>query len=296
MVWVKGGTFQQGAMPKRNEEGPPRTAKVDGFWIDQTEVTNASFARFIAATGYVTDAERPLDPKAYPGLTPAQLKPSSIVFVGAKDPSSADPSQWWQVVAGADWRHPDGPASSIRGKDSRPVVQVGFDDALAYARWAGRDLPTEAEWEYAAQGGQAGATYSWGNAPYSLEKPQANIWQGNFPTFDGGNDGYAARTAPVGCFPANGYGLYDMAGNVWEWTRDWYVPGLEAGSTSNPLGPNPQGSSDPGDPGVRRHVIKGGSYLCADNFCYRYRPAAREPGPPDTGAGHIGFRTVLRTK
>ena len=130
----------------------------------------------------------------------------------------------------------------------------------------------------------------------SQDKPQANIWQGSFPAFDGGNDGYPAQTAPVGCFPANGYGLYDMAGNVWEWTKDWYVPGLEPGSTSNPLGPNPQGSTDPGDPGVRKHVIKGGSYLCADNFCYRYRPAAREPGPPDTGAGHIGFRTVLRTK
>ena len=295
MVLVKGGEYAQGAAPQRAEEGPPRRTTVGAFWIDATEVTNDAFARFVQATGYVTLAERPLDAKAYPGLKGDQLKPSAIVFVGAKDPTSSDPSQWWRVVQGADWRHPQGPASSIAGKGGLPVVQVAYPDALAYAKWLGRDLPTEAEWEYAARGGLKDAQYAWGDQPLDMQKPQANVWQGPFPSVDTGADGYKARSAPVGCFPANGYGLFDMAGNVWEWTKDWYRPNLDPRPAANPAGPSEMEALDPGDPVERRHVIKGGSFLCADNFCFRYRPPAREAGPTDTGSDHVGFRTILRT-
>jgi formylglycine-generating enzyme required for sulfatase activity len=295
MLLIKGGEFVQGAAAARREEGPPRKTRVGSFWIDRTEVTNDDFARFVAATGYVTLSERPLDPKAYPTLSGDQLKPSSIVFVVAETPSGDDPGQWWHVVRGADWRHPHGPNSTIKGKGALPVVQIGWADALAYAQWLGRDLPTEAEWEYAARGGLQGAAYTWGDRPLDESKPQANVWQGPFPAMDSGADGYKARVAPVGCFPANGYGLHDMAGNVWEWTRDWYAPGLPASDDVDPVGPTERAAYDPGDPGERKHVIKGGSFLCADNFCFRYRPPARQAGPADTGSDHVGFRTVLRT-
>lgn len=292
MAFVPGGEFRQGAAPARPEEGPPRTTRVGGFWIDRTEVTNRDFARFVAATGYVTLAERPLDPRRYPGLKGDQLKPSAIVFVGDKGPPGDDPSAWWRVRQGADWRHPQGPHSTVAGKDAWPVVQIAFDDALAYARWLGRDLPTEAEWEYAARGGLVEASYTWGDQPLDAKSPQANVWQGPFPGVDSGADGYKARTAPVGCFPANGYGLHDMAGNVWEWTRDWYRPGLDPTETTDPIGPTER-AAYVGD-GERHHVVKGGSFLCADNYCFRYRPPAREAGPTDTGSDHVGFRTVLR--
>jgi len=294
MVLISGGVFQQGAKPLRAEEGPPRTTRVGRFWIDRTDVTNADFARFVRATGYVSQAERPLDPKAYPGLSGDQLRPSAIVFVGADAPPGADPSQWWRVIPGANWRHPLGPGSSIVGKDALPVVQVGWDDAMAYARWLGRDLPTEAEWEYAAQGGRGPARFVWGDQPFDDRHPQANVWQGVFPRIDTGADGYKAQVSPVGCFPSNGYGLYDMAGNVWQWTRDWYRPNLDPNASDNPRGPEAAVAPVPGDPGERRHVIKGGSFLCSPDYCYRYRPAAREAGPSDTGENHIGFRTVLR--
>lgn len=296
MTLIKGGGFTMGAAPRHDEEGPPRRTTVGDFWIDRTEVTNADFARFVSATGYVTEAERPLDPNVYPGLTPEQRKPSSLVFVANPKANLANPADWWRVVQGADWRHPQGPGSSIKGRDSWPVVQVSWADAMAYARWLGRDLPTEAEWEYAARGGLDGAAYAWGRTYDKTGKPMANIWQGVFPVSDSGGDGYKARTAPAGCYPANGYGLYDMAGNVWEWTRDWYRPGLDPGDSDNPAGPGAEAAYDPGDPSVRKHVIKGGSFLCADNYCYRYRPAAREVGPPDTGTSHVGFRTVLRVR
>lgn len=296
MVLVKGGKYSQGAAPKRAEEGPPRRTTVGAFWIDATEVTNDDFARFVDATGYVTLAERPLDPKAYPGLKGDRLRPSSIVFVGGKDPTGSDPGQWWRVVQGADWRHPQGPQSAILGQGARPVVQIAYADALAYATWLGRDLPTEAEWEYAARGGLNDAQYTWGDKPLDLQKPQANVWQGPFPSVDTGADGYKARTAPVGCFPANGYGLYDMAGNVWEWAKDWYRPNLDPKAGADPSGPSEMEAFDPGDPVERRHVIKGGSFLCADNFCFRYRPPAREAGPTDTGSDHVGFRTILRVR
>ncbi len=295
MVLIHGGDFAMGAQPRHREEGPPRQTRVGAFWIDETEVTNRDFARFIAATHYVTLAERPLDPKIYPGLAPDQLKPSSLVFVGAASPN-ASPLQWWSVIAGADWRHPGGPGTSIDRHDDDPVVQVAWEDAVAYASWLGRDLPTEAEWEYAARGGLDNAPYTWGDTPpdETSGKPLANIWQGVFPVLDTGADGYKARVAPVGCFPANGYGLHDMAGNVWEWTKDWYAPGLDPADIDDPQGPQESRARDPDEPGVAKHVVKGGSFLCADNYCLRYRPPARQAGPPDTGSNHIGFRTILR--
>jgi len=294
MVFIKAGTFQMGARAMRPEEGPQRTTHVGAFWIDETEVTNADFARFVKSTGYVTLAERALDPKVYPQLRGDELKPSGIVFVGSDHVEGPDPSQWWRVVQGADWRHPQGPGSSIEGKAAWPVVQVAWDDAMAYARWLGRDLPTEAEWEYAAQGGKGATRFVWGDEPLDPKKPQANVWQGDFPIADSGADGYKAKAAPVGCYPPNGFGLYDMAGNVWEWAKDWYRPNLAPGAASDPEGARQTVAFDPGDPGARKHVIKGGSFLCSPNYCYRYRPAARQPGPSDTGENHIGFRTVLR--
>jgi formylglycine-generating enzyme required for sulfatase activity len=289
MVRLPGGTFSMGAKPLRAEEGPPRATRVGAFWIDRTDVTNAQFARFVKATGYVTLAERPLDAKAWPRLTAEQRRPASIVFVGSDRPPGSDPSQWWRAVPGADWRHPEGPASSIAGKDTYPVVQVAYEDALAYARWLGRDLPTEAEWEYAAQGGKGPARYVWGDAPFDDAHPQANVWQGVFPSLDTGADGFKAQASPVGCFPANGFGLYDMAGDVWQWTRDAYQRNLDPDARVDPEGPAPALGE-----AAKGHVIKGGSFLCSPDYCFRYRPAAREAGPSDTGEDHIGFRTVLR--
>jgi sulfatase modifying factor 1 len=271
-VSLPGGTFTLGAKGMHDDEGPPRTVTVGPLSIDRTEVTNAQFAAFVKATGYVTLAERAPDPALYPGVPRDQLKPSSLVFVGAKALGDGDPSGWWRIVDGARWDHPEGPGSDLKGRMRHPVVQVGYDDALAYARWKGRDLPTEAEWEYAARAGLADARYEWGEAPLDLKKPQANTWQGVFPAIDTATDGYKARTAPVGCFPASAYGLFDMSGNVWEWTSSRYGFGPEAGA----------------------RLIKGGSFLCADNYCLRYRPSARQAGPPDTGSSHIGFRTVRR--
>lgn len=292
MVHIKGGTFNMGAAAVHSEEGPPAKAKVASFWIDQTEVTNAAFAQFVAATGYVTLSERLLDPKIYPQLSGDQLKPSSLVFVGMLSATDrSNPAAWWSVIQGADWRHPFGPKSSIKGMDQWPVVHIAHNDALAYAKWLGHDLPTEAEWEYAARGGLEGKRYVWGDEPQTAAKPRANSWQGVFPIVDNGEDGYKARTASVGCYPANGFGLYDMSGNVWEWTKDWYRPGL----SENPIsGPPIDMAFDPADESVPKHVVKGGSFLCSDDYCYRYRPAARSAGPSDSGASHIGFRTIIR--
>jgi formylglycine-generating enzyme len=270
MRYLPDGEFLMGAQPENAEEGPARRMRVRGFWIDKTEVTNAQFARFVEATGYVTLAERPLDPALYPGVPPADLEPSSIVFHQPSEPVAlGDPGAWWRVVPGANWRHPSGPQSSIAGKDHLPVVHVGYEDALAYARWAGRDLPSEAEWEYAARGGLDGARFVWGDRPPAAA--DANVWQGEFPVVDRGEDGYRAVSSPVGCFSPNAFGLYDMAGNVWEWTSTMFASG---------------------DPS--RRVAKGGSFLCADNYCMRFRPSARTAGPPDGGSSHIGFRTIYR--
>lgn len=293
MVAITGGVFAMGAAGEHPEEGPPRQVQVGDFWIDQTEVTNAAFARFVEATGYVTQAEQPLPEADYPGLSAEDRAPASLVFVGA-GAAGGNPAVWWRIIPGANWRQPEGPGSTIKGKDAWPVVHIGWADALAYARWLGRDLPTEAEWEYAARGGLAGARYAWGDAPSAPGEPLANTWQGVFPVADTGDDGHKATAAPVGCFPANGFGLYDITGNVWEWTSDWYRPGLVPASVLEQGGPSRAMSHDPDEPGRPKHVIKGGSFLCADNFCFRYRPAARAPGPPDSGASHVGFRTVLR--
>lgn len=238
MVWITGGTFTMGDDDERPEERSAHPVTVSGFWIDRHEVTNAQFARFIDATGYRTVAERGLDPKDHPGMPPELLAPGAVVFTpptGLRD--LVDVGQWWRFVPGADWRHPSGPASSIMGKDNHPVVDVAYEDALAYARWAGRKLPTEAQWEFAARGGLDGATYAWGDEYYDpVQGWQANTWQGLFPVSDGSDDGYHG-TAPVGCFEPNGYGLFDMAGNAWEYTRDWWVPGHPATAASEPEGP-----------------------------------------------------------
>lgn len=277
-VALSGGVMMMGARAAMPGEGPPRRVTVKPFRIDRTDVTNAEFAAFVAATGYVTRAER-------------GPHPSSLVFVGAGDGVDlGDPSQWWRIVPGADWRHPTGPGSSIEGRDALPVVHVAYEDALAYARWRGRDLPTEAEWEYAARGGLDGATYAWGEERPSEGAAKANTWQGAFPLEDKGDDGFRAAPAPVGCFPPNGYGLYDMAGNVWQWTSDVWRPGLYDDAESAPE----TASYDPADPDALQRVIKGGSFLCADNYCLRYRPAARTAAASGDGASHIGFRTVLR--
>lgn len=277
-VALPGGTFIMGAQPEGHDEGPAVEATVAAFSIDSTEVTNAQFAEFVDATGYVTVAEREPDPALYPGVPADQLKPAGIVFAGADQIGDGNPADWWRIIEGANWRHPEGPGSNIAQRLHHPVVQIGYEDALAYASWRGRDLPTEAEWEYAARSGINSARFEWGNdAPKEGEAPRANTWQGVFPAVDTGKDGYKARTAPVGCYAASAFGLYDMTGNVWEWTRDWLSDGR-----------------DPDDP-QRQHLIKGGSFLCADNYCLRYRPSARQGGPTDTGSSHIGFRTVKRS-
>ncbi|MET0545730.1 MAG: formylglycine-generating enzyme family protein [Caulobacterales bacterium] len=275
-VKLTGGMFVLGAHPENAEEGPAREVTVKPFSIDRTEVTNAQFTEFVKATGYATLAERAPDPKLYPGVPADQLKPAAIVFVGASGIGAGDPTGWWRLVEGASWKNPEGPGSDLKGRENHPVVEIAHEDALAYARWRGRDLPTEAEWEFAARAGLPDSRYEWGDAGPNTPTPRANTWQGVFPAIDAGDDGYKARTAPVGCYAPNAYGLYDMTGNVWEWTKDWYPDGRD--------------DQDP----QRQHLIKGGSFLCADNFCARYRPSARQGGPPDTGSSHIGFRTVLR--
>lgn len=284
MVWLPGGTFRMGAEGFYPEERPVREVSVAGFWIDAYPVTVAEFSRFAAATGYVTVAERPLDPAAYPGVPPEALVPSSLVFVGAPGPVPLDDfRRWWRLVPGASWRRPEGPGSSVAGRRRHPVTHVAFEDALAYARWAGKDLPTEAEWEYAARGGLDGAVYAWGDEFAPGGRLMANTWQGAFPWQNLGCQGYRG-TSPVGAFPPNGFGLFDMIGNVWEWTTTDWTPhsaraccGPAAGTPAQPV-----------------RVIKGASHLCAPNYCRRYRPAARQPEPVDTSTSHLGFRCVRR--
>jgi len=292
MVLIPGGTFQIGSdNPRFVEEQAAADVTVDRFCLDQTEVTNAQFAKFVKATGYQTIAERPLSKEQFPNLPDEQRLPGSLVFQMAKPGVKSVPAlSWWHWTVGANWQHPLGGTSAIAGKENYPVVHIAYEDAVAYATWAGKSLPTEAQWEYAARGGLEGATYSWGNQ-YSAEK--ANTWQGVFPFFNTKADGYVS-SAPVGSFPPNGYGLYDMTGNVWEWTSDWYQVGHASKSHQvNPTGPTQAESFDPNKPEEPAlHVIKGGSYLSALNYCSRFRPAARESEAPDTGTTHIGFRLV----
>jgi formylglycine-generating enzyme required for sulfatase activity len=300
MSFIPGGAFLMGSDHHYPEEAPAHHVTVDGFWIDRTPVTNAEFARFVAATGHVTTAERGVDPRDYPGAKPDLLMPASVVFKKPPPPVDLrDHFRWWAYVAGADWRHPEGPESTIDGRARHPVVHVAFEDAAAYARWAGKELPTEAEWERAARGGLEGAEYAWGSDLYPDGRIMANTWQGPFPVDNRADDGFEG-TSPVGTFPANGYGLHDMIGNVWEWTGDWYegrhVTTGGCCAVSNPRGGARDKSFDPRMPDVRipRKVMKGGSYLCAPNYCRRYRPAARMAQPIDTSTCHLGFRCVLR--
>ena len=305
MAWVPGGTFRMGSDRHYPEEAPAHHVTVDGFWMDRLPVTNERFARFVLETGHVTFAELAPDPAHYPHAAPEMLFAGSLVFVkpSADDPVGAG-TPWWRYVRGATWRHPYGPGSSIDGLEQHPVVHVTYPDALAFARWDGKDLPTEAEWEFAARGGLEDAEYAWGSELMPAGVPMANTWQGDFPWRNLMEDGYE-RTSPAGAFPANAYGLHDMIGNVWEWTSDWYRPRHRADPSKacciprNPRGGRedesyPDRFTDPAAMGIPRKVLKGGSHLCAPNYCQRYRPAARYPEPIDTSTGHVGFRCVLR--
>lgn len=308
MVWIPGGEFSMGSTDPlaRPDERPVHRVRVDGFWMDSTEVTNAQFREFIEATGYITVAERPIDWEQMKSQVPAgtprppdeELLPGSLVFT---PPDHAVDlrgySQWWTWTTGASWRCPEGPGSSIEGREDHPVVHVAFEDAAAYARWAGKRLPTEAEWEFAARGGFDGKVNVWGDAPISPDR--ANTWQGRFPDHNAAEDGFV-RTAPVRSFPPNGYGLFDMAGNVWEWCADLYRPDTYAIRAHNPderaIAINPTGPTDsfdprnPSEPVLR--VQRGGSFLCNDSYCASYRPSARMACSPDTGMSHVGFRCV----
>jgi formylglycine-generating enzyme len=288
MVWVPGGQFWMGE-PSQDDCNPVHSVYVDGFWMDRTEVTNRQFAEFVQATGYKTVAEQQPDPKEFPKVPPEKLAPFSLVFRMTSGPVDLrDHSQWWEAVHGTDWRHPEGPNSSIDGKDDYPVVHVCWHDAVAYAEWAGKRLPTEAEWEFAARGGLDRKRYCWGEEAFSDAAPRANIWQGRFPYQNTTKDGYPGA-APVAKFPANGFGLCDMAGNVWEWCADWYTPDYYKDSPRiNPKGP--ESSYDPVEPGVAKRVQRGGSYLCSDQFCTRYLPGARGKGDVNSAHNHTGFR------
>jgi len=280
MIRVSGGTFSMGATGFYPEEGPVRPVTVSDFWIDEAPVTNAEFARFVDATRYETVAERPVTADDYPDADPALLVPGSLLFRRCRGPVDLrDIRNWWSYAPAANWRQPEGPGSDLEGRDDHPVVHVAYEDALAYARWAGKDLPTEAQWEFAARGGLEGATYAWGEEFAPGGRRMANIWYGEFPWRKVA--GCYERTSPVGAFPANGYGLYDVVGNVWEWTADRF------GATVSRCCHEGAGASDP-----VMHVVKGGSYLCAPNYCRRYRPAARHGETLDTSACHIGFRCV----
>jgi formylglycine-generating enzyme len=291
MVRIPGGTFWMGSENGQSDEKPVHQVFLDGFWMDRTEVTNEQFAGFIQATGYVTTAERKPDPKDFPGAPAEKLVAGSLVFSPPPTEVGLDNhAAWWSYVSQANWRQPEGPDSSIQGREKHPVVQVSWEDAAAYARWAGKRLATEAEWEYAARGGLEHQLYAWGKEQIPHGTWQANIWQGQFPMENTRDDGFRG-TAPVASFPPNGYGLYDMAGNVWEWCADWYLPDYYARSPlRNPRGPD--SSFDPNEPGVSKRVQRGGSYLCSDVYCVGYRPAARMKCSPDTSLSHTGFRCV----
>jgi sulfatase modifying factor 1 len=300
MVWIPGGEFLMGSDHHYPEEAPAHQVRVGGFWIDQHTVTNRDFERFVKETGHVTLAEKPANADDYPGAKPELLAPSSVMFRKAKERVDlSNHYNWWIYVRGADWRHPRGPASRIKGLEDHPVVHVAYADAEAYARWAGKELPTEAEWEFAARGGLDGAEYAWGDEFTPGGKPMANTWQGEFPWQNTYQDGYE-WTAPVGSFPPNRYGLYEMAGNVWEWTSDWYQDHGKIDSPcctiDNPRGAKREDSFDPRQPEIKipRKVMKGGSYLCAPNYCRRYRPAARMSQPIDTSTCHLSFRCIVR--
>jgi formylglycine-generating enzyme required for sulfatase activity len=288
MVWISGGEFLMGSNSHYQEEAPARLVSVDGFWIDRAPVTNREFLRFVNETGYVTFAEQKPDPKDYPGALRRAV-------------DLTDWSQWWSFKFGANWRRPYGRRSSIAGLHDHPAVHIAYRDAEAYAQWAGKELPTEAEWEFAARGGLDGAEFAWGDEFAPGGRHMANTWQGAFPNENLKTDGYE-RTSPVGAFPPNGYGLCDVIGNVWEWTTDWYEqhhgadPAKACCVPHNPRGGREEGSYDPRQPEIviPRKVVKGGSHLCAPNYCRRYRPAARHAQPVDSSMSHVGFRCIIR--
>ena len=299
MVWIPGGTFQMGSNTHYPEEYPAHTVTVDGFWMDRCAITNAQWCRFVAETGYLTVAERGADPQKY-GAEPSVMLPrGSTVFSPPKGRVDLrDCYNWWTWVEGADWRHPEGSSSSIKWRADHPVVHIAYEDAEAYATWAGGELPTEAEWEFAARGGLERAEFVWGNEFTPKGKHLANTWQGEFPWQNLNTDGYEG-SAPVGSFSPNGYGLYDMAGNVWEWTSDWFQEHSRTSqhrcSRVNPSGGRREDSCDSRLPvRIPRKVIKGGSFLCAPNQSRRYRPAARLPQSVDTATCDLGFRCVIR--
>jgi formylglycine-generating enzyme len=308
MAWIPGGEFSMGAqdppdmehdhvgMKATEDSRPVHRVYVDGFWMDKTDVTNAEFAKFVAATHYVTEAEKTPKAEDFPGAPPENLVAGAVVF---SPPDQAvplnDQLQWWNYVKGANWRHPNGPDSDIKGKENYPVVSVSYDDALAYAKWADKRLPTEAEWEFAARGGLTGKPFVWGDSFRPDGKYMANTFQGHFPNKNTSDDGFSA-TSPVTKFPPNGYGLYDMAGNVWQWTSDWYRADYyrrladSGGISRNPTGPDD--SFDPAERGVPKRVMRGGSYLCTDQYCSRYMVGTRGKGEVSTGTNHLGFRCV----
>jgi formylglycine-generating enzyme required for sulfatase activity len=307
MVWIPGGEFSMGsdasadalcALPGVTRDAQPiHRVVVDGFWMDATEVTNEQFAAFVEATGYVTIAERKPTAEDVPGAPLELLVPGSGVFTPPSQPVPLhDPLQWWRYVPGASWRHPEGPQSGLRGRERHPVVHVAFPDAEAYAKWRGKRLPTEAEWEFAARGGLSGKLYAWGDELKVDGAHRANIHHGAFPMHDSGADGFAG-VAAVAQFPPNGYGLYDVAGNVWEWVADWYRPDYYAaladagGPAVNPRGPD--APFDPSEPGARKRVQRGGSFLCTDQYCTRYMVGTRGKGEVSTGSNHLGFRTAM---
>ena len=303
MLWIPGGAFNMGSTDHYPEEAPVHQVTVDGFWMDEYPVTNARFAGFVKATGYLTVAERAPDPASYPDAPPENLVAGSLVFRKTEGPVDLRQiDRWWAWTPGASWRSPEGPGSHVRKRKHHPVVHIAYEDAVAYAEWAGKVIPTESEWEFAARGGLEGAGFTWGDEHVPKGKPVANTWQGEFPWQNLLSDGFEG-TSPVGSFPANGYGLHDMAGNVWDWTEDWWTEGHPEDADKpcciphNPRNENIEGSYDPRSPQWRipRRVVKGGSYLCAPNYCLRYRPAARRPQMIDTGTTHIGFRCVVRT-
>jgi len=295
MVWVPPGKSVIGSDAHYVEERPAHLASIDGFWIDRYPVTNDRFAEFVDATGYITFAEMPPNAADYPGAIVELLRPGSLVFTKPHHPVDLRQlSNWWSFILGADWRHPQGPDSTIDGLGNHPVVHVAYADVEAYAVWAGKEVPTEAEWEHAARGGIENAVYAWGNELTPNGRFMANTWQGRFPYENLREDGYEG-TSPVDAFPPNGYGAHDMIGNVWEWTADWYrtthvQPTDCCGATAA------SASYDPCLPAIRipRRVLKGGSHLCAPNYCRRYRPAARYPQPIDTSTSHVGFRLIVR--
>jgi len=306
MVWISGGEFSMGAMdPAAIDQAgmheavdarPVHRVYVDGFWMDQTDVTNEEFARFVRATGYVTVAERKPLAEDFPGAPPENLVAGAVVFLPPDHPVPLNNHfQWWTYVKGANWRHPEGPQSNLKGRDKFPVVQVAYEDALAYAKWASKRLPTEAEWEFAARGALAGKRYPWGDEFRPSGKWMANTFQGKFPIKDTADDGHSGVTA-VAQYPPNGYGLYDMAGNVWQWTSDWYRPDYYARlMLAGPGARNPQGPDtpyDPAEPTERKKVQRGGSFLCTDQYCSRYVVGTRGKGEVSTGTNHLGFRCV----